>query len=145
MAWHRARLQANVGLLQDVDAMVADALAQRAQQQPQQQQHHAAPQRPPRPQQQEQPPLPEVDAVRLDAEQQAAAVAPLGQALAVVAGAGSGKTTTMIERVVFLMRQVGGQGARSCAMTGFPRTAQQGDFESGAAEKLLGAAAAPTQ
>ena len=42
----------------------------------------------------------------LDAEQQAAAAAPLGQVLTIEAGAGSGKTTTMVERVVHLLTQV---------------------------------------
>lgn len=43
---------------------------------------------------------------RLTDEQTAVAYAPPDEALAVLAAAGTGKTTTMLERVRFLLQQV---------------------------------------
>ena len=42
----------------------------------------------------------------LNAEQLAAACAPIGEALLVLAAAGTGKTTTMRERVSWMLQQV---------------------------------------
>ena len=47
---------------------------------------------------------------QLNDEQLAAAHAPLDEALAVLAAAGTGKTTTMLERVCHALRQVRGSG-----------------------------------